>query len=203
LTRPRVAHVVDAAHRQLKRDGTIDVELESLDQLLVGDERGPAGIDTLVGILDSSLRLPASLVVRIALPEERGVREPEVGAFRDQCRVQADTAWVEAMTLRQGGIRELPRALLLSVAAAALGVVVGYVAQGTDSSLLMVLLYAVAFVAMVAAWTIGWTPIEQALFDWRAPRHTSIAYELLSQARIEVVARPAGAITPRQRVWLR
>ncbi len=187
---PQIADVMQAAHRRLKRDRTIDVELDSPDQLLDSDGRDGSGVDHLVGILDSSLRLPPTLVVRIALPPEGDVHEPDVGAFHDYCRVQADTAWREAMTLRQGGIRELPRALLFSIAAATLGVAAGYFAQNTDATLLMVILYAVAFVAVIAAWTIGWTPIEQALFDWRAPGHTAAAYELLSQARVEVVRQP-------------
>ena len=189
MTRPQIAHNLHAAHRQLKRDGTIDVELDSLDQLLDSDGRDESGVDSLVGILDSSLRLPATLVVRIAVPEEGGAREPDVGVFRDHCQAQANNAWREAMTLRQGGIRELPRALLLSVTAAAIGVVAGYLAHDTGSTLLMVLLYAVAFMAVIAAWTIGWTPIEQALFDWRAPGHTAAVYEVLSRARVEVVER--------------
>ena len=188
MTRPQIAHVMHAAHRQLMRDRTIDVELDSLDQLMDGNGRDEPGVDSLVGILDSSLRLPDELVVRIALPGESSVREPDVGAFHDHCRVQANDAWREAMILRQGGIRELPRALLISVTVAALGVVAGYLAQDTGSTLLMVLLYAVAFIAVIAAWTIGWTPTEQALFDWRAPGHTAAVYELLSRARFEVIA---------------
>lgn len=117
--------------------------------------------------------------------------------FHDYCQVQANAAWREAMTLRQGGIRELPRALLLSLAAAAIGVVAGYLAQNTDATLPMVILYAVAFIAVIAAWTIGWAPIEQALFDWRAPAHTAAVYELLSQARFEVVERPRESGSPR------
>lgn len=197
MKRPRIADALHAAHRQLKRDRTIDVELDAADQLL--DSNGPegSGVDHLVGILDSSLRLPSTLVVRIALPEEGDVRGPDVGAFHDYCQVQTNTAWREAMTLRQGGIRELPRALLLSVAAAALGVVAGYFAQNTDSTLLMVILYAIAFMAVIAAWTIGWTPIEQALFDWRAPGHTAAVYELLSRARVVVVEQPRESGSPR------
>ena len=107
------------------------------------------------------------------------------------------TPGVRRLVLRQGGIRELPRALLLAVGAAALGVVSGYLAQGTDSTLLMVLLYAVAFVAVIAAWTMGWTPIEQALFDWRAPGHTAAVYELLSRARVELVERPREPLSSR------
>ena len=188
--RPQIAHVMHAPHRRLKRDGTIDVELDSLEQLLNSDGRDESGVDSLVAILDSSLRLPTSLVVRIALPRGGGMREPDVVAFHGHCQVEANNAWREAMTLRHGGIRELPRALSLSVAAAALGVVAGYFAQGTDNTLLMVLLYAIAFIGVIAAWTIGWTPIEQALFDWRAPGHTAAVYELLSRARVEVVERP-------------
>ena len=189
MRRPEVARVMHAAHRQLTREGTIEVELGSLGQLLEGEGRSESGVDTLVGTLDSSLRLPNTLVVRLVLPSDDGAREPDVAALRDHCQIQANDAWREAMILRQGGIRELPRALLLSVTAAAVGVVAGYLAQGTDSTLLMVLLYALAFFSVIAAWTIGWTPIEQALFDWRAPAHTAVVYELLSRARVEVAAR--------------
>jgi hypothetical protein len=77
-----------------------------------------------------------------------------------------------------------------SVTAALVGVASGYLADGVTSTLAMVLLYAVAFVAVIAAWTIGWAPIEQALFDWRAPGHTAAVYELMAHARIEVVERP-------------
>ncbi len=193
MTRPQIAKTIRAAHRRLKHDQTVDVELNSLDQLLESNGRDEPGVDTLVGILDSSLRLPPTLVVRIVLPEEGGAHEPDVGAFHDHCQVQANNAWREAMILRQGGIRELPRALVLSVTAGAIGVVAGYLAQGTDHALLMVLLYAVAFVAVIAAWTIGWTPTEQALFDWRAPGHTAAVYELLSRARVEVVRKPGSS----------
>jgi hypothetical protein len=183
-----------AAHQQLKRDRAIDIELSSLGQLLDGGGSNESGLDTVVGILDSALRLPATLVVRITVPGG-GDHEPDIGAFRDRCHVQATDSWREAMILRQGGIRELPRALLLALTAAALGVVSGYFAQGSNSTLLMVLLYAVAFIAVIAAWTIGWIPIEQAMFDWRAPGHTAAVYELLSQARIEVVERPHAPVS--------
>jgi len=188
-------HSLRAAHQHLKRDRTIDLELGSLDQLLEGDGRHGPGIDVIAGILGSALRLPDALVVRVALPGwgAGGAPEPDAEAWREQCRIQADEAWIEAMTLRQGGIRELPRALLLSIIAAAIGVVSGYLAQTTSSTLLMVLLYAVAFIAVVAAWTIGWTPIEQATFDWRAPGHVAAAYDLLSRARLEIVAAPVGS----------
>lgn len=79
MTRPQIADVMHAAHRQLKRDRTIDVELDSPDQLLDGNGRDGSGVDHLVGILESSLRLPSTLVVRIALPEEGDVHEPDVG----------------------------------------------------------------------------------------------------------------------------
>jgi len=192
---------LQAAHQQLKSDRTIDLELGSLDQLLDGGGRERSGVDVLVGILGSALRLPEELVVRIAVPGwgAGAAPEPDAQAWRAHCRIQADEAWVEAMTLRQGGIRELPRALLLSLVAATIGVVSGYVAQTTESTLLMVLLDAVAFVAVIAAWTIGWTPIEQATFDWRAPGHVAAAYELLSRARLEVVAAPARGAAPSRR----
>jgi hypothetical protein len=34
VTRPLSAHTLRAAHQQLRRDGTVDLELGSLDQLL-------------------------------------------------------------------------------------------------------------------------------------------------------------------------
>lgn len=39
------------------------------------------------------------------------------------------------------------------------------------------------FLAVIGAWTIGWTPLEQALYD----------YDLLSHASVEVVPRSPGA----------
>lgn len=189
----RAGKALEAAHHELKRDRRLDVSLESPDQLLGGDGHGVASVDTLVGVLDSALRLPSTLTLRVSVPAGAVLSEPQVAAFGGYCRDQADAAWCEAVTLRSGGVRALPRALLSSVAAAALGVVSGYLAQGTDNSLLMVLLYAVGFMAVIAAWTIGWAPIEQAMFDWRAPAHTAAAYDLLSRARLEVVERPQGA----------
>jgi hypothetical protein len=193
MTRPQVAHVLKTAHQELTRNRTIDLELGSPEQLLQGYGEDGSGIDALVGVLDSALRLPDALVIRIALPEGGYVTAADIAVFRKHCQGKADESWREAMALRQGGIRELPRALVLSVVAATIGVVSGYVAQDTDRTLLMVLLYAVAFVSVIAAWTIGWTPIEQATFDWRAPGHTAAVYELLSEAHVDVVQRSEGS----------
>jgi len=135
------------------------------------------------------LRLPTTLTLRVSVPAGVTLSASEVAAFSAYCSTQADVAWIEAATLRSGGVRALPRALVSSLMAAVLGVVSGYLAQSTDYSLLMVLLYAVGFMAVIAAWTIGWAPIEQAMFDWRAPAHTAEAYGLLSRARLEVVER--------------
>jgi hypothetical protein len=187
MTRPR--DVLRTAHEQLRRDRVIEVDLESLEQLTTGDGDAGAGFDVLVGILDSAVRLPDRLVVRVSLPEGRDIKESDVKVFHEHCRALADETWREAVALRNGGIRELPRALILSVGAGALGVVSGTLAQGSEQTLLAVLLYAVAFMAVIAAWTIGWAPIEQATFDWRAPAHTTAVYELLSQARVEAVPR--------------
>ena len=189
MTRPQVADALRTAHQELTRNRTIEVVLGSPEQLLKGDGEDGSGVDALVGILDSALRLPDSLVIRIALPEAGDVTAADIRSFRTHCQGKAGESWREAMALRQGGIRELPRALVLSVVAAVVGVVSGYVAQDTDRTLLMVLLYGVAFVSVIAAWTIGWTPIEQATFDWRAPGHTAAVYELLSEAHVDVVHR--------------
>ena len=188
----RVGKALEAAHHELTRERTVDVALEAPDHLLSGDGNAVAGVDTVVGVLDSALRLPTTLTLRVSLPAGAVLSASEVAAFSGYCRAQADAAWFEAATLRSGGVRALPRALLSSLAAAALGVVSGYFAQSTDHSLLMVLLYAVGFMSVIAAWTIGWAPIEQTMFDWRAPAHTAAAYELLSHARLEVVQRPQG-----------
>ena len=76
MTRPR--DVLQTAHEQLRRDRVIEVDLESLDQLTTGDGSVGAGVDVLVGILDSALRLPDTLVVRVSLPEGRDVKESDV-----------------------------------------------------------------------------------------------------------------------------
>ena len=189
MTQPQNAHALRSAHVHLRHDKTVEFHLGSLDQLLNATGGQRSGVDTLVGILDSALRLPDALTVRIALPEIADVDERTIEDFRDHCRVQASEEWGSAMTLRQGGFRELPRALTYAVAAALVGVISGYLAEGVDSTLIMVPLYALAFVAVIAAWTIGWAPIEQSLFDWRAPGHTAAVYELLARARVEVVER--------------
>ena len=185
----RAGQALDAAHQQLKRDRTVALSREASDDLLGGHNDPSAAATTVVGVLDSSLRLPATLTLRVSMPAGVTLSKSETDAFSDYCRRQADVAWIEAATLRSGGVRALPRALVSSLMTAVLGVVCGYLAQGTDYSLLMVLLYAVGFMAVIAAWTIGWVPIEQAMFDWRAPAHTAEAYDLLSRARLEAVER--------------
>jgi hypothetical protein len=187
MTRLQNAHTLRAAHHRLRSDKTVEVELRSIDHLLCAQDNQPSGVDVLVGVLDSALRLPDALTIRLALPEVSQVHETEISDFRDHCEAQAGEDWRAAMTLRQGGFRELPRALVYSVMAALLGVASGYLAESVEGTLMTVVLYAVAFVAVIAAWTIGWAPIEQALFDWRAPGHTASVYELMAHARIEVV----------------
>ena len=190
MTRPQNAHALRSAHQHLRHDKSVDIQLRSLDQLLNATGYQRSGVDVLVGILDSALRLPDVLTVRLALPEVADVDERTIDDFRDHCRVRASEELGSAMTLRQGGFRELPRALTYAVVAALVGVVSGYLAEVADSTLVMVFLYAIAFVAVIAAWTIGWAPIEQALFDWRAPGHTAAVYELLAHSRVEIVERP-------------
>ncbi len=180
--------ILTAAHEKLRRAGIIDLELASVEDLLDDDRVGGSGLDQLVGTLESMLRLPTSLHVELrVLAPSHAEGRPEVEAFRARCRGESAAAWREAMTLRAGGLRELPRALFLAVVAAVLGGACGYLAQSMDHSILTAALYALAFIAVIGAWTIGWTPIEQALYDWRAPRHTAAVYELLSCARVEVV----------------
>lgn len=191
MRRPRQADVLHAAHQELRRDRVIEIDLDSSGPLTGEDGFDPSCVDHLVETLDSALRLPETLVVRVRLPEGRDIDEQAVSAFHAYCRDRAGETWREAIGLRNGGIRELPRALVLSVTAAAVGVVSGTLAQSIDQTVLMVLLYAVAFVAVIAAWTIGWTPIEQATFDWRMPAHTAASYELLSTARVEAAPRPS------------
>ena len=63
MKKPRFAGALHAAHQQLEHDRTVDLELGSLGQLLDGDGRAESGVDSLVGILDSALRLPDSLTI--------------------------------------------------------------------------------------------------------------------------------------------
>ncbi len=190
MTQPQNADALRAAHERLRRDKAAEIELRSVDQLLDASGTQPSGVAVLAGVLDSALRLPDVLTIRIVLPELTDVHETEIAAFRDHCRAQADADWRAAMALRQGGLREIPRALVYSVMAATVGVASGYLAEGVDGTLVTVLLYAMAFVAVIAAWTIGWAPIEQALFDWRAPGHSASVYALMAHAHIEVIEGP-------------
>lgn len=187
MNRPQEASVLRAAHQQLMRERTLDLTLSSSERLLTGNGSERSGVDVATGILRSALRLPDSTVVRVTLPPRANLDEADVAAFRRHCRGQADAAWRDAMAIRQGGFRELPRALALAALVAVVGAASGYVAQVTESTVLMVILYTTAFLAMIAAWTIGWTPTEQAAFDWRASAHEADLYQRLADARIEVV----------------
>jgi hypothetical protein len=190
--------VLHAAHEQLRHSRTIDVELASVGDLLDDDVLGGSGLERLVGVLESAVRLPTSLNVRVAVSAPDPAHDSsEVEALRARCRSESDAAWREAMTLRAGGLRELPRALLIAVVLASVGGGCGYLAQNVDRSFLTVVLYGLAFLAVIGAWTIGWTTIEQALYDWRAPRHTAAVYDLLCHASVEVVPQaPAGTRHP-------
>jgi hypothetical protein len=184
---PELSSSLDTAHRQLTRAGAIELELEALDQLLSADGRSESGVDTLVGVLASARRLPDTLVVHVLLAKDDD-REPGVeAAFRDHCRRQAELAWREAMTVKRNGLRSLPRAVLIASAFGLVAAGAGALAESLAAGAAAVPLYLVAGIGMIAAWASAWLPIEQLHFDWRAPAHLAAAYQLLTDARLQIV----------------
>lgn len=115
-----------AAHRRLERDGVLEVELESLDQL-VGEPNleplgraGPyeSGAARVAGVLESARRLPDTLTVRVLLPARSDDGPGDAAAersFRDYCRCRAEAAWRDALTIRRTGRTQLPRAVAFAL----------------------------------------------------------------------------------------
>ena len=194
MKRPQLFSSLDAAHRQLRTDGTIELELEALDQLLNADGRQESGVDTLVGVLASARRLPDTLVVRVVVAKgderETGVE----AAFRDHCRSHAELAWREAMTIKRNGLRSLPLAVLVATAFGLVAAGSGFLAEAIGgSSPGTLLLYVLAGISTIAAWASAWLPLEQLLFDWRAPAHLAVAYHLLTHVRLQIMGQRSRA----------
>ncbi len=110
-------------------------------------------------------------------------------AFRDYCRFRAEDAWRQAATVKQTSIRQLPRALVITAAAAAVAAACGSLGANLDSKTAAALLYIIAGIGAIAAWVIVWMPIEELLFDWRPPAHVAAVFDLLSRARLEFIQR--------------
>jgi len=187
--RPELARALEAAHEQLEHDGSIEIELQSLDRLL-GDRDGvESGADYLAGVLESARRLPAGLVVRVVLPLRPRTAEEGVAAFRKHCRARAEVSWREAMAVRRTGLRQLTPSMLAAFVAGAVAAGASALAESAGSSLVVPLLYAVAGLCLISAWVILWMPVEEVLFDWRPKAHVAEGYDLLARASVEIVER--------------
>lgn len=191
MSRPDYARSLDATHARLQRDGVIELQLSSLDELL---DAGPeSGADRLAEVLVSARRLPDSVVVRIRLPEHAEDAASTEAAFRDYCRAQTESAWRRVTTIRRAGMRQLGPSLLAAAVAGMVAAGSGTLAQSTGTHLVAALLYIAAGVCVIAAWVIVWMPIEELLFDWRPDGRTATAYALLARSRLEIVARRPAA----------
>jgi len=201
--RPGLEDSVAAADRLFEKDGVVEVDLATAEQLVSEPSIEPLGRDGpyqsgaayASSVLQSVRRLPDQITVRVALNtesfDERTNAEAEL-AFRDYCRFRAEDAWRQAATVRRTGIRQLPRALAVSAAAAAVAAACGSVGANLDGKTAAALLYVVAGIGAIASWVIIWLPIEQWLFDWRPSAHVAAVFDLLSRARLEFIQRAAG-----------
>jgi hypothetical protein len=183
------------AHDLLAREHVLELGLDRCDRLLDGDERRESGIDRLAGVLASARRLPDALTVRLVTVDPDGVRAL-VEPFRACCRERAARDWRQAMSLRRNGRRQLPRAVLAASGFGLFAAVVGYGGDSIEPRPVVVILFVVAGISTIAAWASAWLPIEQALFDWRAPAHEAAAYALLACAELEIVRPPGGPSGP-------
>jgi len=185
--RGRPAHSLDAVHRRLREERVIEIELDDIDQLLEPDGRCESGVETLVGALGSARRLPETVAVRAIVTDASESEAAEV-AFRAHCRDRAEIGWREALTIKHNGVRQLPLAVLIASLFGALAAGTGSLAEASWPSAVAVPLAVVGGISMIAAWASAWLPIEQWLFDWRAPAHLAATYDLLADGHIEFVA---------------
>jgi hypothetical protein len=198
---PGLEDSIAAADRLLERDGVVELDLPTAEQLVSEPpveplgRRGPyqSGADYLSSVLQSVRRLPDKVTVRVVLNEEsfdEGTDAKAEKAFRDYCRFRAEDAWRQAATVKQTGTRQLPRALVIAAAAAAVAAGCSYLGASLDSKTAAALLDVIAGIGVIASWIIVWMPIEERLFDWRPPAHVAAVFGLLSRARLEFIRRP-------------
>ena len=197
---PGLENSIAAADRLLEQDGVVEVDLPTAAQLVSEPSveplgrRGPyqSGAAYVSSVLQSARRLPDRVTVRVVLNKEpfnEDTNAKAETAFRDYCRFRAEDAWRQAATVRQTGIRQLPRALVIAAVAAAVAAACSYLGASLDGKAAAALLYVIAGIGVIAAWVIVWMPIEELLFDWRPPAHLAAVFGLLSRARLEFIGR--------------
>jgi hypothetical protein len=184
-------------------DGVLVLPLEDLRHLVVEPELDPftdhrsperAGVEDLAATLTACRHLPEQLTVRVVLPagapEEPSASAAEAALHR-RAAALASVAWRDGMAVRSMGRAQLPLGLVIAFVAAVLAYSAGATAantSGTGAGLLAVL----AGLSITIAWVVSWMVIEAATLDWRPMARLADAYELLAQARLEVVREPAS-----------
>ena len=111
--------------------------------------RGPdqSGVAYVSSVLESARRLPDEVTVRVVVRDESFDESAEakaVTAFRDYCRFRAEDAWLQAMTVRRTGARQMPRAFIVAALAAALGAACGSIGQSVTGEVPKASLHVVA-----------------------------------------------------------
>jgi hypothetical protein len=191
---------LDAALARLDRDHLVELALDELADLVrepdvdpYRDRRSPerAGVDDLAGTLAAAKQVPDELTVRVLLPPGSSGSVPVDEAERALHRraaYLAGVSWREAMGVRNMGLRQLPAGLLVALLSAALAYGAGYLASASGSATGVALGFVVAGIAITVAWVVSWMVVESAFIDWRPAARLALAYDLLSRARLEVVA---------------
>ena len=159
--------------------------------------RGPdqSGVAYVSSVLESARRLPDEVTVRVVVRDEsfdESAKAKAVTAFREYCRFRAEDAWLQAMTARRTGRRQMPCAFIMAALAAALGAACGSIGQSVTGEVPKAILYVVAGISVIAAWVISWMPIEEVFFDWRPAARVAAVFDLLHQARLEFDRQPAA-----------
>lgn len=154
-----------------------------------------SGVEYVVNSLTAEWFLPERVALSIHLPANKIT--PDLTTRTSQalvrfCRYQAGVSGREAWTIRMGGRRQLPIALLV----AAISVFAAYgsayfLSAALGQPWLLALLLTIMMVGILLAWVCGWLPIEAILFDWREAGHRAKAYDLLADATVTIVPETA------------
>jgi len=190
-----------AVTQQLERDGVVEVDVPTVDRLVSQPSIEPpgrsgpyqSGVDYVCSVLESVKRPPRELTVRVVVTDgalDPGASAAAETALRDYCRFRLEDAYRSAASIRQTGVRQLPRALLFAVVAAAIATACAYLGESVNGIAAKALLYVISGIGAISSWVITWHPIEELLFAWRPQAHLAGSFELLCRARLQLERGP-------------
>lgn len=191
----------DEIARRVADEHAIELELDRLEDLFEEPAIDPfedrprslhAGIEELGTMLAALRQLPDDLTVRITLPAGAlaALSETEVeAAIHRRAELLAADSWRKAMAVRNMGRRQTPLGVVIGLIGGFTAYGAAYLAGQVDSDWAAAGLLVIAAIAIAVGWIVGWVTIESAILDWRLDAHTADAYQLLADARVELLPR--------------